>query len=147
MRTARSDVPFGTGPGRASDVQPVQRDFSALLGKLEPASLRGVLKVGLPLVSRPVHACPLASFLERVAPAALGVLLSLAFVAASLTQRAPHLLALAGVALMLGLTFGALNAGWHATNWMLIGLGTATFLSGWVRLSIFLKRHPLEVPA
>lgn len=85
--------------------------------------------------------------MERVAPAALGVLLSLAFVAASLRQRAPHLLALAGVALMLGLAFGALNAGWQATNWMLIGLGTATFLSGSVRLSIFLRRHPLEEPA
>ena len=85
--------------------------------------------------------------MERVAPAALGVLLSLAFVAASLTQKAPHLLALAGVALMLGLAFGALNAGWQATNWMLIGLGAATFLSGAVRLSIFLKRHPLEQPA
>jgi hypothetical protein len=82
--------------------------------------------------------------MEHVAPAALGVLLSLAFVVSSLTQRAPHLLALAGVALMLGLAFGALNGGWQSMNWMLVGLGTATFLSGSIRLSIFLKRHPLE---
>lgn len=85
-----------------------------------------------------------AQGMERVGPPAMGALLSLAFVVASLTQRAPHMLALAGVALMLGLAFGALNVGWQATNWMLIGVGTATFLSGSVRLGIFLKQYPLE---
>jgi hypothetical protein len=85
--------------------------------------------------------------IERVVPPAMGVLLSLAFVVASLTQRAPHLLALAGVALMLGLAFGALNAAWQATNWMLIGLGVAMFISGSVRLRVFLKRNPLETHA
>jgi hypothetical protein len=77
----------------------------------------------------------------------MGVLLGLAFVVASLTQRAPHLLALAAVALMLGLAFGALHEGWQATNWMLIGLGTAMFISGTVRLRSFLKRNPLETHA
>lgn len=85
-----------------------------------------------------------AQGMERVGPPAMGALLSLAFVVASLTQRAPHMLALAGVALMLGLAFGALNVGWQATNWMLIGVGTATFLSGSIRLGIFLKQYPLE---
>jgi hypothetical protein len=85
--------------------------------------------------------------IERVVPPAMGVLLSLAFLVASLTQRAPHLLPLAGVALMLGLAFGALNAGWQATNWMLIGLGTAMFISGTLRLRSFLKRNPLETHA
>jgi hypothetical protein len=88
-----------------------------------------------------------ANGIERVVPLAMGVLLSLAFVVASLTQRAPHLLPLAGVALMLGLAFSALNAGWQATNWMLIGLGTAMCISGTVRLRSFLKRNPLETHA
>jgi hypothetical protein len=81
---------------------------------------------------------------EQVAPLAFGVLLSLALVVASLTQRTPHMLALAGVALALGLAFAALNLGWESINWMLIGLGIATALSGSIRLGIFLKRHPLE---
>jgi hypothetical protein len=81
---------------------------------------------------------------ERVAPLVLGVVLSLAFVVASLTQHAPHMLALAGVALMLGLAFVGLELGWQSTNWMLIGLGVATAASGAVRFGLFLKRHPLE---
>lgn len=80
---------------------------------------------------------------ERVAPAVIGVLLSLGFVVASLTQRTPHMLALAGVALTLGLAFGALNLGWQSINWMLIVLGVATALSGSLRLGMFLKRNPL----
>jgi hypothetical protein len=80
---------------------------------------------------------------ERVAPAVIGVLLSLGFVVASLTQRTPHMLALAGVAWTLGLAFGALNLGWQSINWMLIVLGVATALSGSLRLGMFLKRNPL----
>lgn len=85
-----------------------------------------------------------ANGVERTAPLALGVLLSLAFVIASLTQRAPHLLALAGVALMLGLAASAVNAGWQSANWILMGVGMATCISGAVRLVLFLKRNPLE---
>ena len=80
---------------------------------------------------------------ERVAPAVFGVLLSLGFVVASLTQRAPHMLALAGVALTLGLAFGALDLGWQSMNWMMVVLGLATILSGSLRLGMFLKRNPL----
>jgi len=80
---------------------------------------------------------------ERVAPAVFGVLLSLGFVIASLTQRAPHMLALAGVALALGLAFGALDLGWQSMNWMMVVLGLATILSGSLRLGMFLKRNPL----
>lgn len=84
---------------------------------------------------------------EQVAPLAFGVLLSLALVVASLSQRAPHMLALAGVALALGLAFASLNMGWESTNWILIGLGIATAIGGAIRLNIFLKRYPLETHA
>ena len=80
--------------------------------------------------------------MARVAVPGLGVLLSLSFVAASITQRAPHLLALAGVALALGLAGGALGAGWDAMNWMFVLLGAATALVGALRLAAFLRRHP-----
>jgi len=80
---------------------------------------------------------------ERVAPAVFGVLLSLGFVVASLTQRAPHMLALAGVALALALAFGAMDLGWQSMNWMMVILGLATILSGSLRLGMFLKRNPL----
>lgn len=82
--------------------------------------------------------------LEQVAAPAVGVVLSLAFVAASVTQKAPHLLTLAAVALVLGLAFRASTSGWDALNWMLIALGMATVLVGAARLWMFLKAHPLE---
>lgn len=82
--------------------------------------------------------------LEHLAAPGLGVLFSLAFVVASLSQKAPHLLALAGVALTLGLALRTSTPGWDAMNWMLIGLGTATILLGAGRLWMFLRTHPLE---
>jgi len=82
--------------------------------------------------------------LEGVAAPGLGVILSLGFVVASLTQRAPHLLALAGVSIVLGLALGTLNAGWTAMNWMLVGLGAAATVIGAARFRMFLARHPAE---
>jgi hypothetical protein len=75
---------------------------------------------------------------------ALGVILSLAFLVSSLRQRAPHLLALAGVALALGLAFSALEIGWEAANWLFITLGAATAGMGAVRLRSFLAANPLQ---
>jgi hypothetical protein len=75
-------------------------------------------------------------------PLILGVILSLAFVVASLRQRAPHLLALAGVALALGVAFGATSGGWTSANWLFVWLGAASALVGAVRLAIFMKKHP-----
>lgn len=82
--------------------------------------------------------------LERIAAPGLGVILSLGFLVASVTQRAPHLLALGGVALGLGFAFAALDAGWAAVNWMLVALGAAAVIMGAARLRMFLVRHPLE---
>ena len=82
--------------------------------------------------------------LQHVAAPGIGVILSLGFVVASISQRAPHLLALAGVALILGLAFGASKTGWDAMNWMFIALGGATVLLGAGRLWLFLRSHPLE---
>jgi hypothetical protein len=85
-----------------------------------------------------------AAGVEQVIAPGLGVFFSLAFVLASITQRAPHLLALAGVALVLGLAFRASPAGWDAMNWMLVYLGAATVVLGSVRLWMFVRTHPLE---
>jgi peptidoglycan/LPS O-acetylase OafA/YrhL len=81
--------------------------------------------------------------IEHAAAPLLGVILSLAFVVASVRQRAPHYLALAGVALVLALVFGALGAGWASVNWMFVALGAASAVLGGVRLVLFLRRHPL----
>ena len=81
--------------------------------------------------------------LEQIAAPAIGVILSLAFVIASFSQKAPHLLVLAGVALLLGLAFGTVKTGWDAMNWMLIALGAATALLGAIRLGLFVRSHPL----
>jgi hypothetical protein len=80
--------------------------------------------------------------MEQVAAPLLGVILSLAFVVASLRQRAPHYLALAAVAVALGLAFGALRAGWESVHWLFVALGAASAALGGVRLALFLKRHP-----
>ena len=58
---------------------------------------------------------------DTVAAPGISVLLSLGFLVASVRQRAPHLLALAGVAVILGLAFSALGTGWNATNCIVFG--------------------------
>jgi hypothetical protein len=76
------------------------------------------------------------------APLVLGGVLALAFLGAAARQRAPHLLALAAVAIALGLILGAVAEGWTAVHWLLIGLGAATSLAGWLRLARFRAQHP-----
>jgi hypothetical protein len=79
---------------------------------------------------------------EHVAAPLMGVILSLGFVVASLRQRAPHLLALAAVAVALGLALGALRAGWESVNWLFVALGAASAALGGLRLALFLKKNP-----
>jgi hypothetical protein len=76
----------------------------------------------------------------------LGVILSLAFVVASLRQRAPHFLALAAVALALGVALGAIEESWSSANWLFVGLGAAAAVLGAVRFTRFLKQHPRPTP-
>lgn len=79
---------------------------------------------------------------ERLVAPILAVILSLAFVVASLRQRAPLYLALAGVAIALGIAFGASQGGWESANWMLVVLGAACAAIGGVRLAVFFRKHP-----
>ena len=74
---------------------------------------------------------------------ALILLLSLAFVVASIRQHAPHLLALAGVAIALGIAFAGIGRGWESVNRMFVALGAASAALGAVRLALFVRRHPL----
>jgi hypothetical protein len=78
----------------------------------------------------------------RNAPVVLGVILSLGFLVASVRQHAPHLLALAGVALALGLAVGTIAEGWTAANWIFVGIGAATAALGALRLSRFISQNP-----
>ena len=78
----------------------------------------------------------------RYTPVVLGVILSLAFLVASVRQRAPHLLALAGVALALGVAVATVADGWAAANWLFVGIGAATAMAGGLRLASFVSRHP-----
>lgn len=84
--------------------------------------------------------------LQQAGAPGMAVLLSLSFVVLSIRQRAPHLLALAGVALTLGLAFAALEIGWEDAYWILIAVGAATAIAGALRLRWFLELHPLENP-
>jgi hypothetical protein len=79
---------------------------------------------------------------ERVAAPAVGVVLSLAFLVISVRQRAPHLLALAGVALALGIAGGVVKLGWSSLNWLFVGLGLAATGIGALRLRRYLKANP-----
>ena len=100
------------------------------------ALVAGAAIAGLVVKSR-------TSGLERVMAPGLGVILGLGFLVASLTQKAPHLLALGGVALLLGLAIAALGAGWEAANWMLVLFGAAAAVLGAVRFRRFAARNPL----
>lgn len=81
--------------------------------------------------------------MEQVTAPGVGLLLCLAFLVASLKQKAPHLLALSAAALTLGLAFGAARMGWNAINWMFLTLGGASAVLGGIRLALFLRKHPL----
>jgi hypothetical protein len=72
----------------------------------------------------------------------LGGVLALAFLGAAARQRAPHLLALAAVAIALGLILDSVVGGWSAANGLFIALGAATSLAGWLRLARFRATHP-----
>jgi hypothetical protein len=78
----------------------------------------------------------------RHAPVVLGAILALAFLAAGVRQRAPHLLVLAAVAIALGLAVGVVAEGWTAVHWLFIGLGAATSIAGGLRLASFMGKHP-----
>ncbi|MGJ5817319.1 hypothetical protein [Paludibaculum fermentans] len=82
---------------------------------------------------------------EHMITPVVGVILSLSFVVASLKQRAPHFLVLAGVALALGIAFGALRTGWSSLNWLFVVLGVVAAISGAIRLSRFVREN--GVPA
>ncbi|GEM_PF-3565267 len=75
------------------------------------------------------------------------LLVSLAFVVASLRQRAPHYLALAGVALALGFAFMRLRMGYDGLSWMFVWLGVAAVVVGGIRLARFVKKNPRSTEA
>jgi hypothetical protein len=72
----------------------------------------------------------------------LSVILALSFVAVSVNQRAPHYLALAALAVALGISLGAMITGWDSMNWMFVVLGAACAVAGSVRFTLFLRQHP-----
>lgn len=86
-----------------------------------------------------------AAGVEHSAAPAIGVILSLAFVVLSVRQKAPHFLALAGVALALGAAFAGLKLGWAGMNWLFVWLGVSAALMGAWRLRRYLRQHPVEV--
>jgi len=84
---------------------------------------------------------------EDVITPVTAVLVSLAFVVASLRQRAPHYLALAGVALALGFAFMRLQLGYSGLSWMFVWLGVAAVVLGVFRLTRFVKKNPRPTEA
>jgi hypothetical protein len=111
----------------------------------EPTAAERVLAAGVAVVTAAVLAGTVMRAGSNPAHAApvLGVILSLAFVVASLRQRAPHYLAFAGVALATGLALGAIGGAWTSVSWMFIVLGATSTVFGSVRLLHFVRTHPL----
>mgnify|MGYP000962020371 CR=1 FL=1 len=87
-----------------------------------------------------------ASMETRLVPI-VGVLAALAFLVGAVRQGAPWLLALAAVALLLGLAVGSLGLGLAGLNWLLIGLGLAASLLGLLRLRSFRRRWATSAAA
>jgi hypothetical protein len=111
---------------------PRVRLMTALLAVLSAGALAALVVTGR------------AAGFERTAAPVIGVILSLAFVVASIRQKAPQFLALAGVALALGAAFAALRLGWTAMSWLFVWLGAAASIIGAWRLRRYLRRHPAE---
>jgi hypothetical protein len=114
----------------------------------DPGGRVRILTALVAIVSAAVMAALLitarAAGAEHTAAPAIGVILSLALLVASVRQRAPHFLALAGVALTLGLAFAALRLGWAAVPWMFLWLGLAATILGAWRLRRYVRLHPAE---
>jgi hypothetical protein len=79
---------------------------------------------------------------EQMAAPVITVIMSLAFVVASIRQRAPHYLALAAVAAALALALGSMRAGFESLNWVFVLLGVASAAVGGLRLALFVRNHP-----
>jgi hypothetical protein len=74
------------------------------------------------------------------------LVLSVGCVVGSVIQRAPHMLVLAVVALLLGVAFDAWKADWRSLSWVLVAFGMAQALLGAVRLAQFVRSHPRSSP-
>jgi hypothetical protein len=89
-----------------------------------------------------------AAGMEQTAGPFLGVVMSLGLVVASVRQKAPRLLAPAGIALALGVAFAALKVGWYSAEiWLFVWLGIAFSVTGAWRLRRYLRQHPTEAQA
>ena len=121
-----------TGYIEYRDSGPRVRLLMRLIAMLSAAAIAGLIVTGR------------AAGMEHSGALVLGVILSLAFVGASVRQKAPHLLALAGIALALGVAFTALKLGWAAMNWLFVWLGIAASVMGAWRLRRYLRQHPTE---
>ena len=124
-----------TGYVAYADPGPRARLLTGLMVVLSAAALAALIVTGR------------AAGLEHSVGPVFGVLISLAFVVASVRQHAPHFLALAGVALALAVAFAVLKLGWTSMSWLFVWLGiAATALGGW-RLRRYLHQHPAEQQA
>ena len=79
---------------------------------------------------------------ENNGAAIFTVMLSLAFVVASIRHRAPYYLALAAVAAVLAVVVARAGAGLESLNWVFVALGAACAALGALRLAFFLRNHP-----
>jgi hypothetical protein len=113
-------------PTRAS------RAFAALIALAAASAVAALVLTGRPDAA------------QKASPI-VGVVVSLGLLVASVRQRAPHLLALAGVALALGIAFGMMKMGLESLDWLLVWLGLAGVVVGGLRLLAYLKAHPAEV--
>ena len=80
--------------------------------------------------------------IETSTPAVVTVILSLSFVVAGVRQRAPHFLALGGVAVALAIAIARLTTGWDSINWLFVTLGAVCAAVGTIRLVLFVRAHP-----
>lgn len=81
--------------------------------------------------------------LERRLPPIMAGVISLAFLALSIRQRAPHYLAFATVAIAVSLATASLASGWDSLSWMFVALGFTCAAFGAVRLARFVRANPL----
>jgi hypothetical protein len=79
---------------------------------------------------------------EHLVTSGVAILIALALVVGAIRTQAPHLLWLAGFALLLGAWLFVADSGMQGFNWMLLAMGGASVALGTIRLRHFLHQNP-----
>jgi hypothetical protein len=110
----------------------------SVAARIATAAIAGIAAAGLVGLIATAKAVAWEHFITS----GVAIMIALALVVGAIRTQAPHLLWLAGFALLLGAWMFLTDAGTHGFNWMLLALGSASVVLGTIRLRQFLRQNP-----